>query len=129
VPNVEMLAIINCAMLDTMTLQLANMPGTGSTCAENAASAASDALAHVEFNEEQAKAAYFHVYKFIQEQERGGAGAGWKPQHTGLVLTEAPPGKGRSVWVSPAGMGRFMEEGKDAIKKTKLNWFELKLVQ
>ena len=112
-------------MLDTMTLQLADIAGTVSTCADNAASAASDALAHVEFNEEQAKAAYFHVYKFIQEQERGGAGsgagAGWKPQHTGLVLTEAPPGKGRSVWVSPAGMGRFMEEGRDAIKKIGLN--------
>jgi hypothetical protein len=119
VPNVEMMANINSAMLDSMTLQLANMAGTMNTCAENAASAASDALAHVEFNEEQAKAAYFHVYKFIQEQERGGAG--WKPQHTGLILTEAPPGKGRSMWVSPAGMGRFMEEGKDAIKKIGLN--------
>ena len=119
-PNIDMINV-NCAILDSMTLQLSGMtgapgtPGDTNTCAENAVCAASNALAHVEYNEEQARAAYYHVYRFIQEQENGGTG--WKPQHTELVLTDAPPGKGRSMWVSPEGRGRFLEQGKDAIKK------------
>ena len=110
-----MLAHVDSSVLDSMTQQLAGLAVAADCIVESASSAASDAIARVDFNEEQAKAAYSHVYKFIQEQEKGGAG--WKPRHTGLTLTEAPPGKGRSMWVSPEGMPRFLEEGKDAIKQ------------
>lgn len=104
-------------MLDSMAAQMAGVAAEFSSLAGDAATAASSALADVQFNEEQATAAYSHVFKFIQEQERGGAG--WKPQKTGLVLTEAPPGKGRSMWVSPEAVERFQVEGNDALKKIK----------
>lgn len=76
-------------------------------------------LASVEFNEDQAKDAYSHVYKFLVNQE-GGYGAHWKPQHTGLHLVSAPPGKGRSTWVSEEGMEMFQTHGEGAIKKITL---------
>ena len=105
-------------MLDTMAAQMNSAASQVSEYADKAATAAGTALDAVQHNEEQAKNAFSHVYAFIKDAEKGGPN--WKPTLTGLVLTPAPPGKGRSAWVSPAGAPRFLEEGCDAIRKIKM---------
>ena len=76
-------------------------------------------FATVQYNEDQAKDAYSHVYKFIASLE-GGYGPNWKPKYTGLQLVSAPPGKGRSTWVSEEGMEMFQMHGEGALKKIAL---------
>lgn len=76
-------------------------------------------LAAVQFNEDQAKDAYSHVYKIIASHE-GGFASHWKPKYTGLHLIPAPPGKGRSMWVSEEGREIFQMHGESALKKIAL---------
>ena len=101
-------------MLDTMAAQMSSVAAKASEYADQAATAAGTALDTVQHNQEQAKNAFSQVYAFIKDAEKGGLH--WKPLLTGLVLTPAPAGKGRSAWVSPAGAQRFSEEGCDAIR-------------
>ena len=73
-------------------------------------------LDSITFNEEQSKNAYSHVFKLMADQENGG-GVNWKPTMTGLHLTQAPKGMGRSMWVSEEGKKLFGLHGEKALKK------------
>ena len=76
------------------------------------------AINPVYYSEDRVLEAYSHIFKFLAEQEgEGGGGVGWKPSKTGLHLCMAPPGKGRSMWVSEEGKEDFLGDGEDAIKK------------
>ena len=69
--------------------------GDTSSLESHVTNASNSVLSAVHYNEDQAKAAYSYVFKFLADQEGGGV-AGWKPSMTGLHLTQAPAGKGRS---------------------------------
>ena len=80
------------------------------------ASTTNSALSAVCYNEDQARVAYSYIYNFLADQE-GGGGAGSKPSMTGLRLTPAPVGKGRSMWVFEEGREQFRMHGEDVIEK------------
>ena len=70
----------------------------------------------VSYNDEQARNAYHHVFKLLRVLEKGGDDQVWRPEKTGLSLQPAPPGKGRSMWVSEAGREKFERLGEDALR-------------
>lgn len=113
VPPLDLLFGMEGEGLDTMISQVLDDAGAVSPHVNQASG---KFLAAVQYNEEQAKDAYSHVYKFIADQE-GGFGSHWKPKLTGLHLVSAPPGKGRSTWVSQEGMQAFQMHGEGALKK------------
>ena len=117
VPNLDFLTSVDTSMLESMHAQMSVAAVQVSQYGDSAAATAASALQVVQDNEEQAKNAFSLVYAFIRNAEKGGQD--WKPRLTGLVLTPAPIGKGRSAWVSPAGAPKFLEEGCDAIRKIK----------
>ena len=111
----DFLTDIDTSVLDSMTAQFSSVATTVSTVADKAAEKGKACLESVKETQDQAATAYSHVYKFLQQAENGGAQ--WKPERTGLILTEAPPGKGRSMWVSPQAVAKFQAEGSAALKK------------
>ena len=113
VPPLDMLFGMEGDELDSMISQVLDDAGAVSTHVDKASE---KFLTAVKYNEEQAKDAYSHVYKFIAGQE-GGFGSHWKPKLTGLHLVSAPPGKGRSTWVSQEGMEAFQMHGEGALMK------------
>ena len=98
-----------------MSAQFSGVAGFANQHADKMSERGTDCLDSVKETEEQATAAYSHVYKFLQLAEKGGMH--WKPEKTGLILTEAPAGKGRSMWVSPQAVPTFLSEGSGCIKK------------
>jgi hypothetical protein len=114
VPQIDLLSSFPGEAIDAMMSQILM---DGPSLIDNAANSLQD---HVRHNDEQAKAAYSAVYKFISDQE-GGGGPNWTPAMTGLYRTRAPPGKGRSMWISPAGKAQFEMYGEDAIKRIGVN--------
>ena len=111
VPQLDLLCSMQGDALDCMISQVLIDAGAVGAYVEEGATRI---LGSIKFNEEQAKKAYAHVYNFITEQE-GGKGDDWKPTRTGLHLTAAPLGKGRSMWVSEEGMEAFQMHGADAL--------------
>ena len=92
--------------------------GDTSSLGTHVTNATNTVLSTVHYNEDQVKAAYSYVFKFLADQEGGsGGGVGWKPSMTGLPLCQAPPGKGRSMWVSEEGKEQFRMYGEGAINK------------
>jgi hypothetical protein len=113
VPQINLLSHFQGDAIDSM---VSDVLGDTSTLGSHVTNATNSVISAVHYNEDQAKAAYSYVYKFLADQE-GGGGAGWKPSMTGLHLTPAPAGKGRSMWVSAEGKEQFLMHGEDAIKK------------
>ena len=113
VPNIDFLSLFQGDAMDSIMSQVL---GDAALLGSYADDAADSLLSTVQFNEEQAKEAYSYVFKFIADQE-GGSGPTWKPAMTGLHLTEAPPGKGQSMWVSIDGIEQFQMHGEDALKR------------
>ena len=109
-PQIDLLSHFQGDAMDTM---VSDVLGDLESYVTNASNSV---LKAVQYNEDQAKAAYSYVFKFLADQE-GGGGVGWKPSMTGLHLTQAPAGKGRSMWVSEEGKEQFRMHGEDAIKK------------
>ena len=101
---------------DAMDSMVSEIFGYTSSLGSHVTNASKSVLSALHYNEDQANAAYSCVFEFLADQE-GGGGAGWKPSMTGLHLTQAPAGKGRSVWVSKEGKEQFRMHGEDAIKK------------
>ena len=114
VPQIDLLSSFSGEAIDSMMSQIL---ADGPSLVGKAANSFQD---HVRHNDEQAKAAYSAIYKFISDQE-GGGGPNWTPSMTGLYRTKAPPGKGRSMWVSPNGKAQFEMYGEDAIKRIGVN--------
>lgn len=114
VPQIDLLSSFSSETIDSMTNQILT---EGPSLVTNAANSLQD---HVRYNDEQAKAAYSAIYKFISDQE-GGGGPNWIPSMTGLYRTTAPLGKGRSMWISPAGKAQFEMYGEDAVKRIGVN--------
>ena len=83
--------------------------------------ATNSVLNAVQYNEAQARAAYFNIFQYLAAQEKSAGGHGWKPSKTGLHLRMAPLHKGWSMWVSAEGIDKFCLEGKDAITVENLN--------
>ena len=123
-PQTDLLSHFHGDAIDAMMSQVLGetvYTGSYATDAVNSAKtqvkgSAKSFVESIPFNEDQAKKAYGHIFKFLQDQE-GGGGPGWKPTMTGLYLTAAPPGKGRAMWVSEEGRKQFQLCGEDAIKK------------
>jgi hypothetical protein len=113
VPPLDMLGNIQRDVLESMIQQVIDNSHAASNSVHTVSNSVLDAIS---FNEEQSKDAYSHVFKFISDQE-GGSGVTWKPRLTGLHLTPAPLGMGRSMWVSEEGVERFQMHGERAIKK------------
>ena len=114
-PQIDLLSSFQGNVMDSMFNQVF---GDNYSLSSHAADAATLVLDTIQYNEDQAKAAYSYVFEFLADQEgHKVAPPGWKPQMTGLHLTPAPVGKGRSMWVSKEGRGRFEMYGEDAIKK------------
>lgn len=112
-PQIDLLSHFQGDAMDSM---VSDVLGDTSSVGSHLTTASNSVLKAVHYNEDQAKAAYSYVFKFLADQE-GGGGAGWKPSMTGLHLTQAPAGKGRSMWVSEEGKEQFRMHGEDAIKK------------
>ena len=112
-PQVDLLSNFQGDAIDSMVSEVL---GDTSTLESHVTNTTTSVLKAVHYNADQAKAAYSYVFKFLADQE-GGGGAGWKPSMTGLHLTQAPAGKGRSMWVSEEGREQFRMHGEDAIKK------------
>lgn len=112
-PQIDLLSYFQGDAMDSM---VSDVLGDTSSLGSHVINASNSVLKAVQYNADQAKAAYSYVFKFLADQE-GGGGAGWKPSMTGLHLTQAPAGKGRSMWVSEQGKEQFRMHGEDAIKK------------
>jgi hypothetical protein len=112
VPPLDMLCNIQGDVLESMIKQVID---DGSALSDRIDAVSDRILDTISFNEEQSKNAYSHVFKFISDQE-GGSGANWKPRLTGLHLTPAPNGQGRSMWISDEGIESFQMYGEKAIK-------------
>ena len=115
VPNLDFLTDMDTSMIDSMSAQFSGVGALVNQHVDKATEKGASCLDSVKETEEQATAAYSHVYKFLQLAEKGGTH--WKPERTGLILTEAPAGKGRSMWVSPQAVSQFLQEGSECIKK------------
>jgi hypothetical protein len=113
VPTLDVLGNVQGDVLESMIKQVMD---NGTAVSNSLGTVSNRILDAINFNEEQAKNAYSHVFKFISELE-GGSGVTWKPQLTGLHLTPAPMGMGRSMWVSEEGVEQFQMHGEKAIKK------------
>lgn len=112
-PPLDMLCNMQGDVLESMIRQVID---DGSAVTDRIDAISDRILDSISFNEEQSKNAYSHVFKFISDQE-GGNGVNWKPRLTGLHLTPAPKGMGRSMWVSEEGIEQFQMHGEKAIKK------------
>ena len=101
---------------DAIDSMVSDVIGDSSSLGSHVTNATNSVVSAVHYNEDQAKAAYSYVFKFLADQEGGGS-VGWKPAMTGLHLCQAPPGKGRSMWVSEEGKELFCMHSEGAIKK------------
>jgi hypothetical protein len=115
VPEIDLLSRLQGLEMMSLMRDVLEDPNV-SSLGSRVTYAAKSLLDDCQFNEEQAKVAYSHIFKFLQEQE-GGGGPGWKPSKTGLDLVPAPPGKGRAMWVSKEGREQFQLHGEDVIRK------------
>lgn len=88
-PQIDVLSHFQGDALDAMVSEVL---GDTSSLGSHVTSATNTVLSAVHYNEDQAKAAYSYVYKFLADQE-GGGGAGWKPSMTGLHLTSPLQGR------------------------------------
>ena len=113
VPPLDMLCNMQGDVLESMIKQVID---DGSALSKRIDAVSNRMLDSISFNEEQCKNAYSHVFKFIADQENGG-GVNWKPTLTGLHLTQAPKGMGRSMWVSEEGKELFLKDGEKALKR------------
>lgn len=113
IPNIDLLSHFQGGVIDAMMRDVFEAASTHTSLVNDTAESL---IGILKYNEEQTKAAYSHIFKFLSDQE-GETGPGWMPSMTGLHLTLAPPGKGRSMWVSAEGKLQFQMHGEGAIMK------------
>lgn len=112
VPQLDLLSGIDGDAIESMSTQIL---GNANSLGSYADDADTSILHYAHCNEENAKA-FSYVFELISYVE-GGGGTGWTPKLTGLHLTDAPRGKGRSMWVSIDGIEQYQMHGEDAINK------------